>query len=84
MTGAPPPRIQFRVTERGADDRVGGDDAASLVVTVPLSVVLEDDFDPTTEYMRGRLKAVGHTGLLFDVLSSGVAAEELTRLASPS
>ena len=75
-------QIQSRVTERGSDDRVSGGDDAALVVTVPLSVVNEQGFDPTTEFMRGRLKASGHTGLLFEVLSNGDASDALNRLAS--
>ena len=76
------PQIQFRVTERGSDDRVSSGDDAALVVTLPLSVVNEQGFDPTTEFMRGRLKASGHTGLLFQVLSNGDASDALNRLAS--
>ena len=82
MSESAQPQIQFRVTERGSDDRVSGGDDAALVVTVPLSVVNEQGFDPTTEFMRGRLKASGHTGLLFEVLSNGDASDALNRLAS--
>lgn len=77
-------RVQFRVTEKGSDDRISGDDDAELIVAVPLSLVTEEGFDPTTEFMRGRLKASGHTGLLFDILASGTAHEALRRLASPT
>ena len=82
MSGASPARIQYRITERGSDDRVSGDDDAALIITVPRSIVVEHGFDPTTEFMRGRLKASGHTGKLFDALSSGDAHEALSRLAS--
>jgi len=33
-------------------------------------------------FMQGKLKAVGHTGVLFEVLRSGEAAAVLSRLAS--
>ena len=82
VSGSSLERIQFRVTERGSDDRVSDGDDAPVVVTVPLAVVNEEGFDPTTEFMRGRLKATGHTGLLLDALSSGLALAELSRLAS--
>jgi hypothetical protein len=34
--------------------------------------------------MRGRLKATGHTGRLFEVLRSGEVAATVSRLASPT
>jgi hypothetical protein len=74
--------VQYRVVVTKSDELVAGPDDADLVVTVPLSVVSGGSFDATAEYMRGRLKAAGSTGLLFDLLSSGVAASELSRLAS--
>jgi hypothetical protein len=38
--------------------------------------------DPSVAFMQGKLKAVGHTGVLFEVLRSGEAAAVLSRLAS--
>jgi hypothetical protein len=52
-----------------------------VVITVPLDVVAADDFDVTVSYMRGALKASGHTGQLLDVLRSGAAADALRQLA---
>jgi hypothetical protein len=64
------------------DERVSGPDDAAVVVTVPIAVVTGEGFDPTAEYMRGRLKATGHTGVLFSTLADGSARAELVRLAS--
>jgi hypothetical protein len=47
-------------------------------------VVTSDGFDATVEYMRGRLKATGHTGQILSVLRLGEATEAFTRLASQS
>jgi hypothetical protein len=74
--------VQYRVVVGKGDERVDGPDEADVVVTVPLAVAAEDGFRPDVEYMRGRLKASGHTGELLDVLKSGVAADAISRLAS--
>jgi hypothetical protein len=74
--------IQFRVVVGKKDERIEGPDDAEIVITVPLEVAKADGFDPAVEYMRGRLKAAGHAGRLFDVLKSGEAAAGISRLAS--
>jgi hypothetical protein len=74
--------VQYRVVVRKGDERVEGPDDADIVITVPLSVASADGFDPDVAYMRGTLKAAGHTGALFDVLKSGKAAKALIHLAS--
>ena len=74
--------IQYRVIVGKKDEIVDGPDDAELVITVPLSDVLADKFDPTVAYMQGKLKSIGSTGALFDVIRSGVAATALTQLAS--
>jgi hypothetical protein len=73
---------QFRVAVTKKDERVSGPDDATVVVSVPLAVAAEPGFDATVEFMRGRLKATGHTGELMDVLKSGAATRELRALAS--
>lgn len=73
---------QFRVAVTKKDERVSGPDDATVVVTVPLAVAAEPGFDATVEFMRGRLKATGHTGELIDVLKSGAATRELRALAA--
>jgi len=74
--------VQYRVVVAKKDERVEGPDDADIVVTVPVAVATEDGFDATVEFMRGRLKAVGHSGQVLDLLKSGVATTELSRLAS--
>jgi hypothetical protein len=71
--------VQYRVSFGRNDEAVDGPDDADVVVTVPAAAVGPD---PSVLYMRGVLKATGHTGVLFDALRSGAAAEAITRLAS--
>lgn len=82
MSNGGPMSVQYRVVVGKGDERVDGPDDADVVVTVPLDVAGADGFRPDVEYMRGRLKASGHTGALLDVLKSGAAAESISRLAS--
>jgi hypothetical protein len=74
--------VQYRVVFGKKDERVEGPDDADVVVTAPFDVVSSDDFDATVEFMRGRVKASGHTGRLLDLLKSGDATSSLSRLAS--
>lgn len=74
--------MQFRVIVAKKDERIDGSDDADVVITVPLAVAEAADFDATTEFMRGRLKAAGHTGAILELLKSGVATAALSRLAS--
>jgi hypothetical protein len=71
--------VQYRVSFGRNDEAVEGPDDADVVVTVPASAVGPD---PAVLFMRGVLKATGHTGVLFDALRSGAAAQAITRLAS--
>jgi hypothetical protein len=74
------PVVQYRVVlGKKVPDLVEGPDDAVLVVSVPLA---DAGIDPTVAYMQGRLKPTGDTGLLFEVLKSGAAAEALAALAS--
>ncbi len=74
--------VQYRVVVAKQDERAHGPDDADIVMTVPMAVAAESDFDATVEFMRGRLKAVGHSGDVLDVLKSGEATAALSRLAS--
>jgi hypothetical protein len=47
-----------------------------------VSVAAEVGFDATVEYMRGRVKVVGHSGRVLELLKSGAATSALSRLAS--
>ncbi len=72
--------VQYRVVVAKKDERVDGPDDAETVITVPLDVAAADDFDPTVEFMRGRLKAAGHSGHILDLLRSGEAATAIRAL----
>jgi hypothetical protein len=74
--------VQYRVVLGKKDERIEGPDDADVVVTAPFDVVSADGFDATVEFMRGRVKASGHTGRLLEVLKSGDATSSLSRLAS--
>lgn len=81
-SAAAPTSVQYRVVVAKGDERVEGPDDAQVVVTVPLGVATEPGFRPDVEFMRGRLKASGHTGVLLEALTSGAAAATITRLAA--
>jgi hypothetical protein len=71
--------VQYRVAFGKNDEAVEGPDDADVVVSVPAA---DATTDPSVAFMQGKLKAVGHTGVLFEVLRSGEAAAVLSRLAS--
>ena len=66
--------VQYRVVLGKKDEVVVGPDGAEVVITIAKA---DCGLDPTVAYMQGRLKAVGDTGVLFDVLRSGAAAAVL-------
>ncbi len=74
--------VQYRVVVAKKDERIDGPDDADIVVTVPVAIAAADDFDATVEFMRGRLKAAGHTGRVLELLKSGEATSAISRLAS--
>lgn len=76
--------VQFRVEVTKKDVRTSGADDAAIVLTVPLAVAADPGFDATVEFMRGRLKATGHTGDVLAVLKSGEATQALGALAHQS
>jgi len=73
---------QFRVVVAKKDERVSGPDDAEIVLTVPVDIAADPDFDPPVAFMRGSLKAAGHTGELIDVLTDGTAATEIAALVA--
>jgi hypothetical protein len=74
--------VQYRVVIAKKDERVDGPDNADVVITVPVADAAADDFDPTVAYMRGVLKASGHTGVVLDELKSGAAATAIAALVA--
>jgi hypothetical protein len=74
--------VQYRVVVAKKDERVEGPDDAEIVVSVPAAVASEADFDAAVEFMRGRLKATGHSGRVLELLKSDTATSALSRLAS--
>lgn len=74
--------VQYRVVVAKKDERVDGPDDADAVFTVPLADAGAEDFDPTVAYMRGKLKAAGHTGVVLGALRSGAAATAIAGLVA--
>jgi hypothetical protein len=74
--------VQYRVVVGKKDERVDGPDDADAVFTLPLVDAAAEDFDPTVAYMRGKLKAAGHTGVVLDALKSGDAAAAIAGLVA--
>ena len=74
--------IRCVVAVARSDERAEGPEDASVVVTVPLVVASEGGFSATVEYMRGRLKAKGHTGELLNALADGTIDDMVRRLVS--
>lgn len=72
---------QYRVTIKKGEELVDGPDGADVVFTVPAKELAAAAADPAVAFMRGVLKASGHTGALLDALKSGDAASALGRLA---
>ncbi len=71
--------VQYRVAFAKNDEAIDGPDDAAVVITIG---VVDAGLDPTVAYMQGKLKAAGHTGVLFTVLRNGEAAAAISRLAS--
>jgi len=74
--------VQYRVVVGKKDERIDGPDDADVVVTVPLVDAAAPGFDPTVAFMRGVLKASGHTGTVLDLLKSGDAATAIAALVA--
>jgi hypothetical protein len=60
--------VQYRVVVGKKDERVEGDDTDGIVFSAPLAVAADPGFDATVEFMRGRLKATGHSGQVLELL----------------
>lgn len=71
--------VQYRVAFGKKDEVVEGPDDADLVISVGAADV---GLDPTVAFMRGKLKSVGSTGALFELLKSGEVPAILQRLGT--
>ena len=71
--------VQYRVVFGKKDEVVEGPDDADIVMTVAAADVA---LDPSVAYMRGKLKATGSTGALFELFKSGEVAPVLQRLGT--
>jgi hypothetical protein len=71
--------VQYRVVFGKKDEVVEGPDDAALVITVSAADAADD---PTSLYMQGKLKAVGSSGELFELLRTKEVSRVLARLAS--
>ncbi|NND74783.1 MAG: hypothetical protein HKN44_07210 [Ilumatobacter sp.] len=74
--------VQYRVVVAKKDERVDGPDDADIVITVGLTDAAAEDFDPTVAFMRGKLKAAGHTGQILDLLKSDAPRETIAALVA--
>lgn len=74
--------VQYRVVVGKRDERIDGPDGADVVITAPVEIARAPGFDATVEYMRGKVKASGHTGRLLELLKSGQATTKLAELAA--
>ena len=74
--------VQYRLAVAKKDERVDGPDDADIVLTAPLDVVTAEGFDATVEFMRGKVKATGHSGEVLATLRLGAATAAFSRLAS--
>ncbi len=73
---------QYRVVVAKKDERVDGPDDAEAVFTIALADAAAVGFDPTVAYMRGVLKATGHTGIVLAELKSGAAATAIASIVA--
>ena len=72
--GASAGTVQYHIVLGKKEEIVVGPTDADVVVTIAKA---DCGLDPNVAYMQGRLKAAGHTGVLFAALQSGAAAEVL-------
>ena len=72
--------VQYRVVVAKKDERIDGPGDADIVITVQLVDAAADDFDPTVAFMRGKLKAAGHSGQILDLLKSGDVGVAIAQL----
>jgi hypothetical protein len=68
------PTVQYKVGQGKKNVRVIGPADADVVVEVD---TVNLGLDPAVAFMQGKLKAVGNTGVVFELLKSGEIARGL-------
>ncbi len=76
MTNQP---IQYRVAKGKKEEIVEGPDDATVVVAIAAADL---PLGANVAYMRGKLKATGHAGVLLRALASGEIDRALSAIAS--
>ncbi len=71
--------IQYRVAKGKKEEVVEGPDDADVVVSIAAGDL---ELGANVAYMRGKLKATGHTGVLLRALASGEVDRALSAVAS--
>ncbi len=71
--------IQYRVAKGKKEEVVEGPDDADVVVSVAASDI---EMGANVAFMRGKLKAAGHSGVLLRALASGEIDDALSAIAS--
>ena len=71
--------IQYRVAKGRKEEIVEGPDDAAVVVAIAAADL---PLGANVAYMRGKLKATGHTGVLLRALASGEIDDALSAIAS--
>lgn len=71
--------LQYRVAKGKKDEIVEGPDDADVVVSISAGDI---EMGANVAFMRGKLKASGHTGVLLRALASGEVDDALSAIAS--
>ena len=73
------PAVQYRVAKGKKEEIVEGPDDAAVVINIAAGDL---ELGANVAYMRGKLKATGHTGVLLRALASGEVDRALSAIAS--
>lgn len=71
--------IQYRVAKGKKEEVVDGPDDADVVVSIASGDI---EMGANVAFMRGKLKATGHTGVLLRALATGEIDDALSAIAS--
>ncbi len=71
--------IQYRVAKGKKEEIVEGPDDAAVIVSIAAADL---ELGANVAYMRGKLKATGHSGVLLRALASGEIDGDLSAIAS--